>query len=260
LPPPDGAPPAPAAAAPRSPATGLAAFEARQRDAAEAASRQGRWSEAVWSWDVLRALRPNDAEVASRRRQAQKAAETAAAERLPKARQAQQRGDNESATRLFLEVLALAPGTAEAADGLRAIEAERVKRQHLGQLSRNTLMRRPAADAPSTPSTGMPGSGRNEVEHASMLAAQGEVDGAIAVLTAAPGTRRNDPMARSLLADLYYRQAEGLVATDLPAALAALERSVQTDPTHPRAAARLRQLRDPVKASPIPPRGAPRRE
>lgn len=258
----DSAPPEPPAVALAAPdrSAVLADFQARQREAAEAAARRGHWAEAVWAWDVLLALRPRDAELLDRRVQAQQAAQAAAADRLQRARQAQQRNDMEAAVRLYLEVLAQAPAQAEAADALRLIERERVKRQHLGQLSRNMLTRRMATEiampAANVPTTAVPSSERNEVEHASLLAAQGEIDAAIAVLKPLARSRRPDPMARRMLSDLYYRQAEGLVATDRPAAIAALVRSVQLDPAHPKAAARLKELDAPApqtQTTPPPP-------
>ncbi len=240
----------------------LGAFQARQREAAEAAMRGGQWADALWALDVLLALRPGDAALAEQRAQAERAATAAAAVRLQRARQAQQRGDADAATRLYLEALALTPGDAAAAQALRQIERERVRRQHLGQLSRNTLARRSASEstmaAPlptpggsaagpaaastaSNPPGSLPNSERNEVEHASMLAAQGEVDAAIAVLRPLALARRPDPMARRLLADLYVRQAEALLPVDRAGALAALERSLQADPSQSRAAVLLKE-------------------
>jgi hypothetical protein len=45
-----------------------------------------------------------------------------------------------------------------------------------------------------------------------------------------------------MLADLYVRQADSLLPSRRDAAIASLERAVQADPTHPRAAARLKEL------------------
>jgi hypothetical protein len=140
--------PAPATAPPPSRAAWLSAHHHRrtrpwlafqqQHRAAAAAEQRGQWTQVLWHLDVLLALAPampNCSAAAprpnkppSRRRRAQQ-----------RARQARARGDHESATRLYLELLSLAPGDAEAAEALRALERERVKRQHLGQLSRNTL-------------------------------------------------------------------------------------------------------------------------
>ena len=237
------------------PTTPLADLATRQRAAAESAERQSRWAEALWAWDVLRALRPEDAEVVRRRGLAQDAAQAGVADRLQRARLAMQRADSDLAARLYLDALALSPGQAEAANGLRAIERERVKRQHLGQLSRNTMTRRstdPAQSLIASAAGKRPASGAsNEVEHASLLAAQGEIAGAIAVLTPLVAQSRADPAARSLLADLHFRQAETQLPSDRAAAVASMQRSLQLAPSNAQVAARLKQLsmRSPPLAS-----------
>jgi len=108
------------------------------------------------------------------------------------------------------------------------------------------LNRRMGAE-PTMPANTLPpatsgGADRNELEHASLLAGQGEVDGAIAVLRPLVTSRRADPAVRRMLADLYLRQAEALMPNRRDAAVAALERAVQADPSHTRAAARLKEV------------------
>jgi tetratricopeptide (TPR) repeat protein len=196
--------------------------------------------------DVLLALRPGDAELLRRHQQAQQAALAAAQDKWQAARAAQTRGETESATRLYLEVLALTPSHSEAADALRQIEQDRVRRQHLGQLSRYVLVRRGSGMEPSPVNlvtSPRPGSEGNDVEHASLLAAQGDLDSAIQIIRPAATAPNPDPAARQLLADLYFRQGEALAGTDKVAAIAALERAVQTDPGHAKATARLREIR-----------------
>jgi tetratricopeptide (TPR) repeat protein len=230
----------------QEPGSVLPAFQEQHHTAALAAEQRGQWTQALWHLDVLLALVPTDAELQRRHAHAQQAAQRAATEVQQRARQARQRGDHESATRLYLEVLSLAPGDAEAAEALRTLERERVKRQHLGLLSRNTLNRRMGAEPPmpanTTPAATSGGADRNELEHASLLAGQGEVEGAIAVLRPLVTSRRADPAVRRMLADLYVRQAEALLPARRDAAVAALERAVQADPTHARAAARLKEV------------------
>ena len=233
-------------AAPPPPDVSWLLFLQQHRAAADMSEQRGQWSQALWHLDVLLALAPADAELLRRRSQAEQAALAGAAERQQRARQARARGDHEGATRLYLELLSLAPGDAEAADALRALERERVKRQHLGQLSRNTLTRRMGTElampTSNLPSAGSGGTDRNELEHASLLASQGELEGAIAVLKPLTNARRPDPAVRRLLADLYVRQADSLPPTRRDAAIAALERAVQADPTHERAVARLKEM------------------
>jgi tetratricopeptide (TPR) repeat protein len=243
-----GPPPAatPDKTAAQEPGTALPVFQQQHQAAAQAAEQRGQWTQALWHLDVLLALAPADADLQRRHANAQQAAQRAAADVQQRARQARARGDHESATRFFLEVLSLAPGDAEAAEALRALERERVKRQHLGLLSRNTLNRRMGAEPPiasnTTPAATSGGADRNELEHASLLAGQGEVEGAIAVLRPLVTSRRADPAVRRMLADLYVRQADALLPDRREAAVAALERAVQADPTHARAAARLKEV------------------
>ena len=214
-------------------------FEQNHRTAAEAAVRKGRWNEAIWAWDVVLALKPDDAEAIAGRRTADTAAQAAVAERLPRAAQARSRGDLEQAVRLYLEVLALRPGHAESADALRAMEIERSRRQAVGSFARAMV---PGPAAPRTaPARQASGSGI-DLEHASLLAGQGDIDAAIALLQPANGSRRAEPEARALLADLYVKQADKLAASDRPAALNALRQSLRTVPGHPAATLRLRQL------------------
>jgi hypothetical protein len=254
-PPPPAPAPAPTPAAepdpapPRPPSPALTAFENRHRQVAEAASRRGHWAEALWALDVLLALQPRDADLLKRRQQAQDAAQAAAQDKWQAARAAQTRGDSETAARLYLEVLALTPTRSEAAEALRQMEQDRVRRQHLGQLSRNVLTRRGSVMEPSPVNlltAPRPGSEGNNVEHASLLAAQGDLDSAIQLIRPAATAPNPDPAARQLLADLYFRQAEALASTDKAAAIAALERAVQAEPGHAKAVARLKELRAPL--------------
>ncbi len=235
--------------APSSAAEALAAFERQQRDAADAAARQGRWIDAIWAWDIVLALRPRDADAARRRAQAVEAINAALPERLARARAARSHGDIDAAARAYLDVLALAPDHAAAADALREIERERVRRYQLGQPSRAVMARRAPANASARSATVEE---RTEIEHASMLASQGDLKSAIAILQPLAGPRRGSATLRALLADLYLLQAEQLAATDRAGAIAALERSLQADPSHQQAAERLRQLREAPKSGSAP--------
>ncbi|MDQ2780344.1 MAG: hypothetical protein M3Y32_12395 [Pseudomonadota bacterium] len=234
----------PNAAASR-PAAGLDDFTTRYGLAAEAAAREGRWADAVFALDVLRALRPQDTGLARLREHALRSAATAAAANLQQARAAQHRGDDEGASKYYLEVLALAPDNIEAADSLRTLERERSQRRQHNRATRSVATQRGTVDAApgsaaATVGVGVSaaaraGNGRNEIEHANLLADQGEVDGAIAVLLPVTGGRRSDPAARALLADLYFRKAEGLQDSDPAEAIKALQRSLKIDRRQSRA-------------------------
>ena len=128
-------------------ANALSAFEQQHRQKAVQAAAQGRWADAQAAWDVVLVLRPQDAEASMRRREAVAAAADGVAERLPRARLAQRKGDLEGASRLYLEVLALDPWHAEAAAALRAIESERIRRSRSIAASRGLAYRAPPAPA-----------------------------------------------------------------------------------------------------------------
>jgi tetratricopeptide (TPR) repeat protein len=245
------------AAAPVSPAaaarpTALTEFEARHRSIADNAGQNGRWAEVVWSLDVLQALRPDDTSLTPRRLQAEQAAQALATERLRQGKLAQQRGDVDAAQRSYLEVLALQPAAASAADAaqagdaLRQLERERIARQHLGISARSTFMRAPVAATRSSGKAGAPG--RNDVEHASLLAAQGDVNGAISLLKPVAATSQNDAGARRLLGDLYLRQADTLWPQQRAAAITAIENGLLADPSNKSLRERLAQWKSPSSA------------
>lgn len=217
-------PPAPPAAT-----DALPAFEQQQRNAARAAARQGRWADAVWAWDVVLALRPDDVPAREARAAAQASAKSVAADREARANHARQRGDLDGAVKLYLEALAAVPADTSAADALRDLERARTRRGNLA--GPRSALSRPA-----------PAAGRNELEHASMLASQGEYESAIALL--APLVH-GDSRARAQLADIYWRQAQKLETSDRAAAIAALRHCLQLDPGHKAAAQKLQALSAP---------------
>jgi tetratricopeptide (TPR) repeat protein len=232
------------------------AFERQWLDRATAAARQGQLADAAWAWEVLLTLRPASVEyrvaAASLRRQI----DAVVSDRTQRAAQSQRKGDIDGAVQNYLAALAAQPDYPAAAEALRAIERERVKRQQLGRLSRYMLTRRAStdaemmADAKTQKAATAAGVDRNELEHVSILARQGEIDAAIAQAERRVATDRNDKPARELLADLYQRKAEDLVsARDFAGAIALLDKSLRLDPTDTAAADRLKQLR----ASAAPP-------
>ena len=136
-------------------------WELSQRERAESLTRQGQLAEAALVWEVLKTIRPQVSDYRNRWQALQVQIGQAVAERLQQADAANGRGQLDVATRGYLSALALQPTNARAAEGLRAIERERNKRNHLGKLTRHTLTRRamaeaeaeipPAAAAPAAP-------------------------------------------------------------------------------------------------------------
>jgi tetratricopeptide (TPR) repeat protein len=226
---------APADQAPRT------AFEKQYRERAVSAARQGKLAEAAQSWEILVVMRPESREYREQLAELRRQIDAATTDRAQRAARAQQRGEIEAATQLYLAVLALKPDYPQAADALRALERERLKRQQLGRPSRYTLTRRTAAEgemalAPS-------GGDRNDLEHAALLAGQGELDDAIALLERRVSAQPRDDAARQSLADLYQQKAEvALAARDPAAATVLLEKSLRLDPGDRQAAERLQQV------------------
>jgi len=128
------------------------AFEQALRERALLQVHQGRLAEAAGSWEILAALRPQSADYRERLARTHRQIDEIVPGRLRLAQAALRRGDSEGASMQFLAVLALQPEHAQAADALRAIERERIRRQHLGKFSRYTLERRP----PAPPTTSSP--------------------------------------------------------------------------------------------------------
>jgi len=228
-------------------------FERKQRERAQLLARQGRLGEAVLAWEVLTVLRPDATEYRDRLADLRRQLDAAVAERLQRGAQAQQRGELDAATQQYLGVLALQPEQTQAADALRTIERERNKRNFLGKYSRITLTKRSMAEA--TMPSAAPQS--NELEHASILASQGDIDDAIAVLEKRVAADKRDDAARLLLADVYFQKADKLAPRDKKAALAAVERSLRLEPADARALALQKQLKATAVSLPGPAPAAP---
>jgi len=228
-------------------ASGRSPYEQAQFDRAQRLTRQGDLAEAALSWEILTVIRPGDAAYAEQLRQVRERADRQADTLSEQARQASKRHDSDQATRAWLGVLALRPQDAEAADALRTLERERNARDLLGRPSRLTMNSRAVRTRQSPADVDparAPAFERNDLEHASMLAAQGEYDAAIALLNDRPG-KKLDALTRDALADLHYRKAMSLAERDPKAALAAANACLQLSPRHPGARKLVTQLKAP---------------
>lgn len=233
---PAGPAPVPAPPAPTAPdANWLSDFERQQVALAQSAESRGQWAAALLNWEVLTLVKPEEASYQARWTETRRTIAARVAERAAAAEAAQRRGDAEAASRLWLDVLALDPGHARAADALRQMERERTRRASTGRFARS----------PGMAEIGEPGRSSNSVrEHASMLAQQGDVDGAIGLLRDAPGLR-TDARLRGQLADLYVQKAEALRQRQPDAARAAVDAALALDRRHPAALALQQQLPPP---------------
>jgi tetratricopeptide (TPR) repeat protein len=243
-PPPPPAAPATAAkprVTPVAPARAVDDFERAQAARAAAAEQQGRLAEAEIALEALTALRPQRQDYAERLRVLHQRIERAAAEAVARGLEEQRRGDVDRAARSFLQALALRPGHAVAAEALRAIERERNQRNFVGRFARNTL--RLVSKEGTAPPAPISPSDSTLVEHASLLASQGEIDAAIGLAAKPAEQRQADPLLRRLVADLYFRKAQSLEPQRRGEVIDWLQRSLKLDPEHGPARERLQQLR-----------------
>jgi hypothetical protein len=236
-------------------------FEQQEQDLARQRLKQGHLAEAATHWEVLALLRPQEPFYEEQLARTRKQIDSALAEELPGARQALKRGAWEEAMQRYLAVLALQPTHAEAAEALQGIERERNRRDYLGRYSRVTLASRGPrgisqrdAEAANNPAT--QSASRNDLEHATLLAGQGEYDDAIALLRQGLQERPTDNATRALLADVYFQQAESLRDKDRTAARTALGKCLQLNPRHAQARQRLAAMAPP-QARPSSARQAP---
>lgn len=219
------------------------------------AERQGRLAEAVLAWEVLTLLRPDDAEYRRRWLGARLAVDQAVTLRMARALAARQRGDALAAERLFLEALGFNPSLQAAAAALRDMEAERNRASVVGRFAQppNLQARAGKAPPPQAPAprgqtapplpAPVPAPGqRNLLEHASLLASQGELDAAIALLADSGPASLRDLDSRNLLVRLYLQRADQRASSDFKAARGDLERVVELDPTQTEAKMRLQTL------------------
>lgn len=221
------------------------AFEQRTLADAQSQMRQGHLAEAALSWEALSLLRPAHPMYAQQLAQTRDLIAQKVADQLPAARQARQRGALEEASQRYLAILALQADNTSAAQALRDIEQQRNKQLYLGRYSRLTLAKaapsKQMAQGKQAANTTLAAE-RNALEHAALLAGQGEFDDAITLLQQELAARPKEGTTIALLADVYYRQAVSLEARDKPAALAALRQCLRWAPAHTEARRKLAQL------------------
>lgn len=219
-------------------------FEQQHLALARAQAAQGHLAEAATHWEVLSVLRPKEPSYSRQLTQVRAQIEREASTAVSAAKAARQRGAIDEAMAHYLAALALQPDNEAAAEALRAIEREHNKREHLGRYARLTLSSRPHKDSTQTggQTANALSAQRNDLEHAALLAGQGEFDDAIRLLNQRLKARPQDADARELLADVYYRQAEALAPRNKDGAVAALKKCLQLQARHAPARHLLAQL------------------
>lgn len=232
--------------------SGIDRFEAARKDQALQAAQQGHWAEAVLAWEVLALLRPDQADYQQQWATSRQMLEQAVTQRLMRAQAARQRGDTGAAERLYLEILSLKPTHASAAQALRELETERNRASVVGRFAQPfNLQGRNGRATASTPAprgqSVLPGvqqgtNQRNLLEHASLLASQGELDSAITMLSDAGQAVLRDPEGRLTLARLLAQRGELRAKRDHNAARLDMERALELDPSLKEVRARLKVL------------------
>ena len=226
----------------RQAAQRLAEFERRTLAQAQSAEAQGRLADAALAWELLTVLNADSAIYRDQLARLRIRQQAAAAERLAAAAAAQRRGELDLAAQGYLEVLSLQPEHAAAADALRAVERERNRRSFVGKFSRNTLTRRAVSDGEMRYNEDAPAGAGSHLEHATLLARQGEFDSAIGVLKDALRTSPQDAGTKTLLIDVYLQKAERAWPRDARAARGAVDAALALDPRHAGAQAMLRKI------------------
>lgn len=247
----DGAAVAPVRTAPS--VNGFSAFEREQTERAQQAEARGHWAQAVWAWELLTLLSPDDPQPQTRLAAARERARQLASAKMAAAETARHRGELDAAAQAYLEALALEPHRRESAQALRQVELERERRRLAARNARiggaaPVASRRPldeAADGMAAASPEVTRRLQSAREHAAILVAQGDLDGAIQLLRDALPPRP-DAGARTQLADLYVAKAEALRRIDASAARAAVEAALALDRRHAGALAVQRQLAGPA--------------
>lgn len=248
-------------AAPDVPDAPLQGYERTQAERAASAEAAGQWADAALAWEILSVLRPNDQQVRQRLESARQRIDTLANDRQAAAVAAHRRGDLDGAMQAYLDVLVLDPSRRIAADALRQIERDRTRRSVVGRFARPPAPRRSieaemaAAVEPSEPAR----AANSQREHATLLARQGDLDGAIQLLRDSTAARQ-DAAHRNLLADLYVQKAETLRQRQPELARQAVEAALALDRRHAGALALQAQLPKAAKgrsAKPASPGASP---
>jgi hypothetical protein len=248
---PGGAPrTAPAPPAPPPPgnphAAALAQFELDQRARARQAQIDGRPAQAQLAWSAVLALAPADAEALAGFDQAQASSREMAQERVRRAEQARARGEVEAAMRWHLEALAHDPSLNESAQALRTLELERALRN-----APPTAFARPMSPAVQSAAAAPAASRANpfapELDNAELLLAEGDLDGALALLEPVARDPRANQTIKQRTCELLLRQAQARATSQRTQALAAAQRCLRLLPQHATAQQLVRTLREPTK-------------
>ena len=203
----------------RRPAPVLHEEEERWRDRAALLMRDDRWADAALQWELLVLLRPDNSEYERALQDTRVRIAKLAAERQRRAEEARQRGDVEQAALWHFKTLVVDPDHVAAAQSLRALDRERLRRTYLARGARtqgspNALAQilfpngspaRPAVPA-MKPAPAM--SAPDDLDAGIMLYRQGELAASIEALHKHLQRSPQDVGARRYLGDAYTALAQ----------------------------------------------------
>lgn len=138
-------PPTPTAETPRvavqpAPRASLAETgETTYRERAKHHAQEGHWAEALVYWELLTLLKPDSAEYRAEFDRVRNHIRQTAAALLHAASSARRRGELDHSVELYIKVLSMEPDNAAAAEALRQIERQRIRRAYLNRPPRLTL-------------------------------------------------------------------------------------------------------------------------
>lgn len=156
--------------------------------------QERRWAEAAIQWELLLLLRPQSSEYRALLATTRKHIEDTAHDALGDAEQARKRGDLDAAATQYLRALNADRDNQGAANGLREIERERVRRAYLNRSPRGMT----GAMTPTAEDLA-------EVDEGVSLYRQGDYVGAVQSLQRYLPTHPKDTVARGYLADAFYQ-------------------------------------------------------
>lgn len=204
------------APAPEPPARAPVRLDLSQRDAAERqfreraleAMRRSDYGEALVQWQIVQTLQPNSADVANQIRTIRTLIAETSATALATAEASRKRGDLDQAMLAYLRAVSVDRDNAVAAQGLREIERERVRRLYLTRAPRGINgATAPASTSISRKEPPAVEAALGDADQGALLYRQGDWAGASESLLRAVQKSPQDVSSRAYLADSYYQLA-----------------------------------------------------
>ena len=201
---------------------------AKRQDRALTLMRDGSLADAALQWEILTLLEPDTQEYRRRLDETRALISKATAEHLRTAEKAMDQGQTEQASLAYLKVLAVNPLNQTAAQGLRALEQEKLR---TGQLARVPRIAMPTGTIPRTrPAPTTEANERRDLDLGVMLYRQRDYPGSIRVLGKYLQDYPADGLARQYLAETHIQQGRLLVQQGKKEeALASFEKAQRLD-------------------------------